>query len=546
VQGAGSEVTEALSKESQHNGTAFGSRLLNSFLARGERFAPLLYLSLIVYAFFKGLAQAATSVVTTDETFTLALAREPRAAALWHALMRGADGQPPLFYLVERLFLRASPNPQIALRLPSILAFCCVLVCVFIFVKKRASPGQAMMCGLLLLNTSLYLTFAGQARPYSLVAAGVAFAMVCYQRAPKPLWTVLLFLSLALVVSLHYYAIFAVGAFTAGEVIYCWATRKVRIGVWLAIFASGLPLLLFWPLLHAQKEIFALHFWARPTLSGALSSYSSFFLLPSFLGFGFVAVLGIALITAERWPLFFKRHPAGAPDCAAHETALILAILLAPIVLAAVALIAHGAFLDRYVIWATVGIAVGVGYLLPRLSGTALAALALFLIAVTAAQEVRALHSLKLGAGKALETPDAPLGRMLHSVGHENLPVVLWGASFDACYYAPHGIAERLVTVTDAADAVNYLGSDTLEKLASAMSGYGSCQVSEFESFAAAHSEFLMFSTEFNIRVGTTDFYDWWIFKLLHDHYTLELVAAEGNARLYLVSAPQRGASSSW
>src|SRR5262249_25225571 len=156
------------------------------------------------------------------------------------------------------------------------------------------------------LNSSLYLIFAGQARPYSLVAAGVAFAMVCYQRAPKPLWTVLLFLSLALAVSLHYYAIFALGAFVTGEAMYLWAMRKARIGVWLAIFAGGLPFFLCWPLLRAQKQIFAQHFWAQPTLSGALLSYSSFFLLPAFLGLGFVVVVGIALITTERWPLFFK------------------------------------------------------------------------------------------------------------------------------------------------------------------------------------------------------------------------------------------------
>jgi len=531
-------VIEALSKERQPNGTAFGDRLPNSLLVRGEKFAPLLFLSLIAYVFFKGLAQATTSVVTGDETFTLALAREPGTAALWHALMRGADGQPPLFYLLERLFLHVSSNPQVALRLPSILAFCCVLTCVFFFVKKRASPGQALMCNLLLLNSSLYLIFAGQARPYSLVAAGVAFAMVCYQRAPKPLWTVLLFVSLALAVSLHYYAIFALGAFITGEAIYCWATRRVRIGVWVAIFAGGLPLFLCWPLLRAQKQIFAQHFWAQPTLSGALLSYSTFFLLPAFLGLGFVVVLGIALITAEQWPLFCKRETAVEPDCTAHETALILTMLLIPIVLAAVAFIAHGAFLDRYVIWTTVGIVVGVGYLLPRLSGAALAAMALFLATVTSGQEVRALHSLQLQARKASEAPDAHLQSLLHSAGHENLPVVLWSAYFDICYYASYGTAERLVTVTDTSGAVDYLGTDTLEKLASAMGSYGSCRLFDFGTFAAAHEEFLLYSTDFSVRQGTTGFYDWWIFKLLHDHYTLELVAAEGNARLYLVRAP--------
>jgi len=46
------------------------------------------------------------------------------------------------------------------------------------------------------------------ARPYSIVVAAFAAAMVCYPRASEFRWPVLLFLSLTLAVCLHYYAVF--------------------------------------------------------------------------------------------------------------------------------------------------------------------------------------------------------------------------------------------------------------------------------------------------------------------------------------------------
>src|SRR5579863_4949888 len=112
-------------------------------LARLEGKSPLLLSLLLAYVFLKGLAQTAITPISGDETFTLELARETRASALWHALLRGADGQPPLFYLIERLFLHVTGNAQIALRLPSLLAFCCTATCVYLFVRRRASSFQA-------------------------------------------------------------------------------------------------------------------------------------------------------------------------------------------------------------------------------------------------------------------------------------------------------------------------------------------------------------------------------------------------------------------
>jgi 4-amino-4-deoxy-L-arabinose transferase-like glycosyltransferase len=193
--------------------------------------------------------------------------------------------------MIQRLCLPLVGNAHIALRLPAVVGFCCTVACVYAFVSRRAGCGKALLCALILLSTNLYFTFAVQARPYGMVVAAIAFAMVCYQRVPNPAWTLLLFLSLAFAVSLHYYAVFAIGAFVAAEAACYWRSHKLRMGVWLAIVLGAAPLVAFWPLLHAQKEIYGRNFWAHPKLYGALATYGSFFFLPMFVAIGLVTVL---------------------------------------------------------------------------------------------------------------------------------------------------------------------------------------------------------------------------------------------------------------
>src|SRR5262249_50282681 len=106
-------------------------------LARLDRLSPALLGLVIAYSLVKSIVEAASTALWDDEVFTLILARQQQASVVWRALSRGADGQPPLFYLIEHAFLGLAANPHIALRLSSILAFCCTVALVFTFVRKR-------------------------------------------------------------------------------------------------------------------------------------------------------------------------------------------------------------------------------------------------------------------------------------------------------------------------------------------------------------------------------------------------------------------------
>jgi hypothetical protein len=511
---------------------------VTSLVATFDRLSPVLFGFLILYIFVKGLAEAASTALWGDELFTLALAHQPRASILWNALAHGADGQPPLYYLVERIFAAVITNPHIALRLPSVIAFCCTVACVYVFVRRHASCGQALVCAAALLNTDLYVRYAVQARPYSLAVACIALAMVCYQRASAPLWAFLLFFSLSLAVSLHYYAVFALGAFAAAEAAFYWTQHKLRAGAWLAIFCGGLPLVVFWPLVNAQKQIYGQHFWAQPRLFATLAAYGSFFGLPTFIGISLVAVLGLGLVATEKWSSIAARDFASLTDSQFHEHVLILTLLLMPFIVFLAARFAHGGFLTRYVLWVTVAVAVLLGHFLPRMSRWSFLVLAVSLFLAVAGQEAQSLYSLRGRIGKIV-SPASSVEKLVASAGRPDLPVVVWADYFVISYYASREYEKRMVAFTDPTSAIAYIGTDTSDKLFSLMGGYGPFKVYDFASFASTHRSFLLYSSALNSpQQGTTFFYDWWVPKLLHNGYSLQLVAAEGDTRMYLVCSP--------
>jgi len=187
---------------------------------------------MVVYAALRNLAQATIKPLWFDELLTQVMARQPGLSALWRALKTAADGNPPPFYLIERVVAALPINEHIAYRLPSILAFSAILICLYFFVERRSGPLTGLLCASLVLMTPLYNYYADEARPYSMMIACLAFALVCYQRVPAVSWTMGLFASLFLAMSLHYYAVLAFLPFFAAELLFALSSRRWRLLVW--------------------------------------------------------------------------------------------------------------------------------------------------------------------------------------------------------------------------------------------------------------------------------------------------------------------------
>ena len=197
---------------------------------------------LVVYSVVRSVFASATKPLWYDEILTLTVSRMDSWAARMQTFHPPLDGQPPPFYAIEHLASKLSQNQELALRLPSIVAFAFTLICLFVFCRKLAGNVVALVCAALLLTTDLFRYYAVEARPYSLVVACIAFALVCYQRVPRKIWTLLFAVALVLAQSLHYYAIFAMVPFGMAELVYSLYTKKIRWGVWAAFAVGCVPL----------------------------------------------------------------------------------------------------------------------------------------------------------------------------------------------------------------------------------------------------------------------------------------------------------------
>jgi len=505
-----------------------------------EKWIPRAIAALAIYSVAKNLIRAAAKPLWFDEILTQAVSRQPNLSAIWNALKNGVDGNPPLFYVIERIASNLSSNELIAYRLVPALAFAGILICIYYFVQKRSGAKVALICTLLLFVTPLDNKYALEARPYSLLAACLAIALVCYQRLPSTRWTIGLFLSLSLAESLHYYAGLACFPFFVAELVYVFSTARFRRAVWFSMFASLIPAMLAVPLLLKLKHTYAGHIWARPEFMLIPMSYGGYFRLNALWGLA-IAIVAVCVV----FRAWLKEPPQDANDgttaALASEHALVLGFLLLPVFGVIAAKIAHGGATDRYYLPAIFGIVIALGYVLREVTPAGFRLAAAIVIIAVAFQEADIVRSFF--SRSAPQDDRAPILHLLSDASQSNdLPLIISDAGqyVELSHSAPSSLNQRMAALVDPPSAISYSGTDTVDKLVIELKCCLQLQVYEFKPFAAAHPVFLLYSD------GTQ--FDWWPMRLIHDGAKLELVAKGGSGTLYLVelnpaAAPSRAVS---
>lgn len=133
--------------------------------------------------FFSGFCLIATSkVISNDELFTIYIARLPSFHQVWTALATGVEQTPPFFYIVTRGDFALLGSSPLAARLPELLAFWLMCVCLFHFVSKRSSAFYGFIAMLFPFVTVAF-NFVAWARAYALVLGFSAFGLLCWQWA---------------------------------------------------------------------------------------------------------------------------------------------------------------------------------------------------------------------------------------------------------------------------------------------------------------------------------------------------------------------------
>jgi hypothetical protein len=445
---------------------------------------PIVILDALFHAAFKSL--------WFDEIFTSVVAGQAHVSGMWDSLKHGVDGHPLGFYLVEHVMGRLKGNQRITLRLPSTAAFLCSVSCMFIFIRRRAGSLIALVSSGALLITSLFDPFAFEARPYGLMVACIAVALLCYERADSWKWAAIFAASLAAASSLHFYAAVSFFPFGLAELARLTNSRRFRPQIWLGFLVGILPYVAFWPILQAQRVFYGAHFWATPTFWRFAISMAEVLRL----GTGFsVAIFAAAIVYlvyfAYSGEVGAEPNRAFAQGFSLPDAALAVGFLALPIVTFAAAKIAHGGFTGRYVITSALGISIVLGLVLSELKRPVIQFVGLLLICMFAFQEGGAWSF----ARKAREVKD-PMQFPLEVAKKWNVPVVVSDElQFLPMWYAADNEAKsRLFYLADAEQQLLAWGSDSATLQLLKLKDYAPVQVQSFSEFAQNHRRFLLVS----------------------------------------------------
>jgi Dolichyl-phosphate-mannose-protein mannosyltransferase len=103
---------------------------------------------------------ASRKLMWNDELFTYYIAVLPHISDIWSALLSGGEQTPPLVHLITRAAVTLFGGSHLAIRLPEILSFWVMSLCLFQFVSKRSSALYGCVAMLFPLVTQAYVRHA--------------------------------------------------------------------------------------------------------------------------------------------------------------------------------------------------------------------------------------------------------------------------------------------------------------------------------------------------------------------------------------------------
>lgn len=123
-----------------------------------------------------------------DELTTYNIARSPTAGDVWRAWLEPGDAVPPLVHLATHFIGSAVGFSHVTARLPDMLGFWLMCMCVFIFLRRRVCPLLALVGMLLPLTVPAAYAYAYESRGYGMVAGFSGAAVLCWDLVYDTRW----------------------------------------------------------------------------------------------------------------------------------------------------------------------------------------------------------------------------------------------------------------------------------------------------------------------------------------------------------------------
>ncbi len=458
-----------------------------------------------------------------DEILTILIAKLPHLSDIRAACGDGADGMPPMFYLVVRAMLRLGWNDSLAVRLPCVIGYAVFTFCLFRFVSRQRSAVYGIVAMLLPSLTGCWF-FATAGRPYGILLGCTGVAMVCWQsvfRGNRRGWVVVLFaLALMAAAAVHYLGFLLAFPFAAAECFGVIQRRKIDWRTVSAVVSPAAMLAVYAPLMVNAKSHMGIH-WGKPLLMPAASDVLETFVLPA------MPVLAVILIAGFLITQLSSRvaKPNSSHNMPKGELLLVLALLSLPLVTLLLGRFVTHNFVARYAIEAMGGLAVvltyAVGTLFLDRREPALLAAFLMVAALTMSQ---ARHTGAIGTTIHRISPQVLASGIPIAVSHPFTFISMR-------YYEDPGLWKRLTYVASPEGALRFGGSNSDEYLMIQGAKYFGTNVVPYEQFIRRQGEFYVF--------GDDEYHNWLMPQLMNDGAESQLIGSgDRSDRLYRVRMP--------
>ena len=439
-----------------------------------------------LYLYATGLIAARTPL-WHDEVFTYYVARMDGPGAIIRALLAEADNHPPFDYITRHYFLNFFGESALAFRMPSILALLVAAFCLYFIILRRASLMAAIVAFSFPFGTSV-LRFAYEGRSYALLIASMALAFLAWQLAtekPNILRLALLTLSLAFGPFMHFYGVFNFLPIAAGEAWRSWERRKI---CWPIVLSGVLALALLGLLvpfgLNASK--YAAHFWSGLAQTAPFNTY--FWLIgaamPAFMACLILYSAATILLPAANY------SAADYRSVPSHEVLAAVMMSLLPFTTYILAVLVTHAYVYRYLLNTTLGIALLLAFLTYRVEQIR----RLYGIIFALSFGFWAVASVPYSAGKAPSKPFVLASSIVRTIETATLPVVVpnFNRFLVTYFYLPENLKSRIYYPLNRGLERQYTDSDLIGRAFLNLRPFVPINVPDFCEFVEQHPKFLI------------------------------------------------------
>jgi hypothetical protein len=175
---------------------------------------------------------------------------------------------PPVYHLLSHAAMSLLGRGDLALRLPAIAGYLLLQIALFALVSRIAGRRAGILAATLPAFTEAF-PMAMMGRPYTLLLGLDAAALLCWQIAKttdvpsrRTLAQCLLFVSLVLVIHVHFFGLLILAPICAAEAVDSLTRRRIDPGTLTAILLGVLSTALLLPFIHAVAP-YRQFYWSR-------------------------------------------------------------------------------------------------------------------------------------------------------------------------------------------------------------------------------------------------------------------------------------------